>query len=100
MCKTQVLDNLKVNVSDHLPVNCIVKYRVEKIEQKLSSKQINQNVQWTKVDKETYTSVVEKSMSRIDPDLDNLCAVDIAVRKVNDILDEAAKFAIPNCKKK
>ena len=49
--------------------------------QNITSKQINQKVQWTKVDKKRYISVVEKSMSGKDTDIDNLCDLDMAVRK-------------------
>ena len=60
---------------------------------------MKQKVQWAKVDTEIYTAAVEKSISDIDTDIDNLCGLDSAVKKVNNVLSEAAVLAAPKGKK-
>ena len=97
--KIQVLEKMKINVSDHLPVCCVINCSINRVKKTETCKQVKQKVQWAKVDTEIYTAAVEKSISDIDTDIDNLCGLDSAVKKVNNVLSEAAVLAAPKGKK-
>ena len=83
----------KINVSDHLPVCCIIDFSLDKVTTSANiDKQVNPRVQWAKVDTEVYTAAIEESISSIHTDffVDNRYDLDTNVRKVNNILNEAA----------
>ena len=71
--KIHVLEDLKINVSDHLPVCYVINHSVDKVTTSNSiSIQVNLKVQWVKVDIEVYTAIVEESISDINTDVDNI----------------------------
>ena len=98
----QVLDNLRINVSDHLPVCCNIDTTIEKVRDinACTNGHVKAKVHWSKVDAEKYVEAVEKSISEIDiqSDIDEVCNLDKAVRQINNILEEAAVMAAPKRK--
>ena len=93
---------LRFNVSDHLPVCCMIDFSLDKVTTSANiDKQVNPRVQWAKVDTEVYTAAIEESISSKNTDFfaDNLYDLDTTVRKVNNILNEAAMKAAPKRKK-
>ena len=95
--EVEVLENL--NVSDHLPVACSIRYTVEKAISNRTSREITPKMKWNKLDKEIYSDIASESITIIDIDLNSACKVDLATRKVNDILEYAATQAAPKGKK-
>ena len=86
-----MLEDLKVNVSDHLPGCCIIDFSLDKVASAYIHKQVNTRVQWAKVDTEVYTAAIEDSIPSINTDDDNLYGLDTTVRKVNNILNKASR---------
>ena len=70
------LEDLKVNVSDHLPVCCIINFSLDKATSTNIHKQVKPRVQWAKVDTEVYTAAIEESIPSINTDVDNLYGLD------------------------
>ena len=99
MGEIEVLENLKINVSDHLPVAYSIRYTMEKAIPNSTSREITARMKWDKLDKEIYSDIVSESIKSIDVGLNSACQVDLATRKVNDILEYAATQAAPKGKK-
>ena len=64
-----------------------------------TSREITPKMKWNKLDKEIKSDIVSESIKIIDIDLNSACKVDLATRKVNDILEYAATQAAPKGKK-
>ena len=60
----------------------------------------NPKMKWNKLDIEIFSDVVSESITSIDIDLNSACKVDLATRKVNDILEYAATQAAPKGKRR
>ena len=97
----RVLDNLKVNVSDHLPAACstCIRYKMDKVELNQKSREIAVKMKWHKLDNDLYVSSIQNSLKGVESNLSGVCAVDTVARKINDILEEAATLAAPKGKK-
>ena len=50
-------------------------------------------MKWNKLYKDKYSDIISESMKSIGVDLNSACAVDLAARKMNDILEYAATQA-------
>ena len=58
----QILDNLRINASDHFPVCCNIDTTIEKVTDTNASinSHVKGNVHWSKIDAEKYVEAVEK----------------------------------------
>ncbi|MCG7879544.1 MAG: reverse transcriptase family protein [Candidatus Thiodiazotropha taylori] len=95
----RVLDNLKANVSDHLPVGCTIRYEMDKAQLSQKTREIPVKMKWEKLDKDLYINTIKNSLECIETNYSTLAAIDTATRKINNILEEAATLAAPKGKR-
>lgn len=85
------LDSVDANVSDHLPLMCLLDVDLVRATQQVETRQQTTKVKWEKVDKEEYSMMVSEKLVSVRGRTDSLAALDKEISKLNDILVRSSK---------
>lgn len=93
--KTETLELVHTNVSDHVPVLCKLQLNLERCVNNKCNLKLTNRIRWDKVDKNHYIQMLDQSLQRLNIHVGTVSTLDNSMLKLNQIISECAKEAAP-----